>query len=38
MTRMVDKPFAADALRDTKASCWDARDARERDKQRGLPF
>ena len=38
MTRVVDKPFAGDESRDTKTSCWDARDALEQDKQRKLPF
>ena len=38
MTRMVERPFAADQSRDTKTSCWDARDALEQDKKRKLPF
>ena len=38
MTRMVERPFAADESRDTKTSCWDGRDALEQDKQRKLPF
>lgn len=35
MTRMVelDTPFAGDESRDTKTSCWHARDALEQDKR-----